>query len=172
MLVLSRCKCAGVTRATVHAGALVPRCSERAPAETLSVSRTFQLETNSELGGLIKHQHSLPLKRFNTSSLPTGCPPLTLSTKSLHQDGLAKVLARWSCNLPSRSTIPPLFLRCKHNHNEIFVGTCRIVENEIHESVNARTETLAVLRELGPPDLVHLIKSQPKAAVKEVRAAP
>ncbi|KAA8892744.1 Chs5p-Arf1p-binding proteins-domain-containing protein [Sphaerosporella brunnea] len=43
-----------------------------------------------------------------------------------------------------------------------------IVENEIHESINARTESLQSLRELGPPDLVHLIKSQPKAAVKEI----
>ena len=45
----------------------------------------------------------------------------------------------------------------------------RIVENELHESINARTDSLQSLRELGPPDLVHLIKSQPKAAVKEVR---
>lgn len=43
-----------------------------------------------------------------------------------------------------------------------------IVEHEIHESINARTESLQALRELGPPDLVHLIKTQPKAAVKEI----
>ncbi|RPB13907.1 chaps-domain-containing protein [Morchella conica CCBAS932] len=43
-----------------------------------------------------------------------------------------------------------------------------IVETEIHESVAARTESLPVLRELGPPDLVHLIKSQPKTGLKEI----
>ncbi|PUU73070.1 Chs5p-Arf1p-binding proteins-domain-containing protein [Tuber borchii] len=43
-----------------------------------------------------------------------------------------------------------------------------IVESEIHESVTARTESLPILRELGPPDLVHLIKSQPKVGLKEI----
>ncbi|RPA92633.1 chaps-domain-containing protein [Choiromyces venosus 120613-1] len=43
-----------------------------------------------------------------------------------------------------------------------------IVESEIHESVTARTESLPILRELGPPDLVHLTKSQPKVSLKEV----
>ncbi|KAI0489934.1 chaps-domain-containing protein [Xylaria cf. heliscus] len=33
-----------------------------------------------------------------------------------------------------------------------------ISEEVIHESIDARTETLASLRELGPPDLVHLLK--------------
>ncbi|KAI0396404.1 chaps-domain-containing protein [Xylariaceae sp. FL0594] len=33
-----------------------------------------------------------------------------------------------------------------------------ISEEIIHESIDARTETLASLRELGPPDLVHLLK--------------
>ena len=46
----------------------------------------------------------------------------------------------------------------------------RIVEQEIHESIVARTDSLQGLRELGPPDLVHLIKSQPKSAVKEVES--
>lgn len=54
-------------------------------------------------------------------------------------------------------------------NNTIAGAAYRIVENEIHESINARTESLQALRELGPPDLVHLIKTQPKAAVKEVR---
>ncbi|KAF8429495.1 Chs5p-Arf1p-binding proteins-domain-containing protein [Tirmania nivea] len=43
-----------------------------------------------------------------------------------------------------------------------------IVENEISESIYARTEALQALRELGPPDLVHLTKSQPKAGIKEI----
>ncbi|KAI6083341.1 chaps-domain-containing protein [Hypoxylon rubiginosum] len=33
-----------------------------------------------------------------------------------------------------------------------------ITEEVLHESVDARTETLVSLRELGPPDLVHLLK--------------
>ena len=47
----------------------------------------------------------------------------------------------------------------------------RIVENDISESIYARTESLQALRELGPPDLVHLTKSQPKAGIKEVKIA-
>lgn len=41
---------------------------------------------------------------------------------------------------------------------------CRIYEEEdnIYAAVDARTETLQNLRELGPPDLVYLVK-QPKA---------
>lgn len=35
-------------------------------------------------------------------------------------------------------------------------------EEDIHAAVDARTETLQNLRELGPPDLVYLVK-QPKA---------
>ncbi|KAB5571926.1 Chs5p-Arf1p-binding proteins-domain-containing protein [Coniochaeta sp. 2T2.1] len=35
-----------------------------------------------------------------------------------------------------------------------------ITEEVIHESIDARTESLASLRELGPPDLVHLLKQQ------------
>ncbi|KAF2086703.1 chaps-domain-containing protein [Saccharata proteae CBS 121410] len=42
-----------------------------------------------------------------------------------------------------------------------------IFEDEIHTVVEARTETLQTLRELGPPDLVHLIK-QPKSTTKQV----
>ncbi|OCK79280.1 chaps-domain-containing protein [Lepidopterella palustris CBS 459.81] len=36
-----------------------------------------------------------------------------------------------------------------------------IFEEELHSAVEARSETLQTLRELGPPDLVHLVK-QPK----------
>ncbi|KAB5572546.1 Chs5p-Arf1p-binding proteins-domain-containing protein [Coniochaeta sp. 2T2.1] len=35
-----------------------------------------------------------------------------------------------------------------------------ITEEVIHESIDARTESLVSLRELGPPDLVHLLKQQ------------
>lgn len=34
----------------------------------------------------------------------------------------------------------------------------RITEDVLHESIDARTESLIALRELGPPDLVHLLK--------------
>ncbi|KAI9896907.1 hypothetical protein N3K66_007929 [Trichothecium roseum] len=33
-----------------------------------------------------------------------------------------------------------------------------ITEEHLHESIDARTESLVALRELGPPDLVHLVK--------------
>ncbi|CRK14863.1 hypothetical protein BN1723_019678, partial [Verticillium longisporum] len=36
-----------------------------------------------------------------------------------------------------------------------------LTEEHIHESIDARTDSLISLRELGPPDLVHLLK-QPK----------
>ncbi|KAJ3077731.1 hypothetical protein HK102_005007, partial [Quaeritorhiza haematococci] len=41
-------------------------------------------------------------------------------------------------------------------------------ENELGEALAARTESLATFRELGPPDLCHIIKTNPKSQVKEV----
>ncbi|EWC47237.1 hypothetical protein DRE_03356 [Drechslerella stenobrocha 248] len=43
-----------------------------------------------------------------------------------------------------------------------------LVEVDLHESLEARTESLLTLRQLGPPDLVHLIKVQPKGTQKEI----
>jgi len=43
-------------------------------------------------------------------------------------------------------------------------------EEILYESTDARTEVLAALRELGPPDLVHLIKKAPRNPGKEVDA--
>ncbi|KAK6333865.1 hypothetical protein TWF730_004048 [Orbilia blumenaviensis] len=43
-----------------------------------------------------------------------------------------------------------------------------LVEVDLHESLEARTESLLTLRQLGPPDLVHLIKVQPKGTHKEI----
>lgn len=40
----------------------------------------------------------------------------------------------------------------------VFSSICRITEEALHESIDARTESLISLRELGPPDLVHLLK--------------
>jgi hypothetical protein len=48
----------------------------------------------------------------------------------------------------------------------------RISEEIIHESTDARTETLVSLRELGPPDLVHLLKQNLRNASKQVRPVP
>lgn len=45
----------------------------------------------------------------------------------------------------------------------------RIFEEELQTAVDARTESLQTLRELGPPDLVHLIKQPIKGASKQVR---
>ncbi|KAI1179376.1 chaps-domain-containing protein [Nemania sp. FL0916] len=44
-----------------------------------------------------------------------------------------------------------------------------ISEEAIHESIDARTETLASLRELGPPDLVHLLKQNLRNTAKQAR---
>lgn len=45
----------------------------------------------------------------------------------------------------------------------------RITEEILHESIDARTESLAGLRELGPPDLVHLLKHAVRNPAKQVR---
>ncbi|KAF2872170.1 Chs5p-Arf1p-binding proteins-domain-containing protein [Massariosphaeria phaeospora] len=43
-----------------------------------------------------------------------------------------------------------------------------IYEDELQSAIEARTETLQTLRELGPPDLVHLIKQPVKSATKQI----
>ncbi|PHH65068.1 hypothetical protein CDD81_3466 [Ophiocordyceps australis] len=40
-------------------------------------------------------------------------------------------------------------------------------EEELHESIDARTHSLLALRELGPPDLVHLIKQNVRNPAKQ-----
>ena len=44
----------------------------------------------------------------------------------------------------------------------------RIYEEELHAAIEARSESLQTLRELGPPDLVHIIKQPIKSATKQV----
>jgi len=44
----------------------------------------------------------------------------------------------------------------------------RIFEDEAHPVIDVRTDTLQTLRELGPPDLVHLIKQPIKSTTKQV----
>ncbi|PMD63658.1 chaps-domain-containing protein [Hyaloscypha bicolor E] len=43
-----------------------------------------------------------------------------------------------------------------------------LTEEILHESIDARTEVLAALRELGPPDLVQLIKQAPRNPGKQI----
>jgi len=45
-----------------------------------------------------------------------------------------------------------------------------IYEEELQSAIDARGDSLQALRELGPPDLVHLIKQPIKSANKQVRA--
>ncbi|KAF2673164.1 putative clathrin-coated vesiclec protein [Microthyrium microscopicum] len=45
-------------------------------------------------------------------------------------------------------------------------ATPELYEEDIHTAIDARTETLQALRELGPPDLVHLTKTPVKGAPK------
>ncbi|KAI9361183.1 Chs5p-Arf1p-binding proteins-domain-containing protein, partial [Zopfochytrium polystomum] len=47
-------------------------------------------------------------------------------------------------------------------------GIAEFYENEVGEAIIARTESLATFRELGPPDLCHIIKTNPKALVKDL----
>jgi predicted amino acid racemase len=44
----------------------------------------------------------------------------------------------------------------------------RLFEDDAHSVVEIRTDSLSTLRELGPPDLVHLVKQPVKSANKQV----
>lgn len=43
----------------------------------------------------------------------------------------------------------------------------RLTEEVLHEAIDARTESLISLRELGPPDLVHLVKQPLRSGGKQ-----
>lgn len=45
----------------------------------------------------------------------------------------------------------------------------RVIEQEIEAAIDARNEALPTLRELGPPDLVHLVKQSVKSGGRQVR---
>jgi hypothetical protein len=62
--------------------------------------------------------------------------------------------------VPEYASIPSL--QCQTTYN-----STRLTEEILHESIEARTEALATLRELGPPDLVHLIKVSPRNPGKQ-----
>jgi hypothetical protein len=45
----------------------------------------------------------------------------------------------------------------------------RLYEEDLQVTIESRTESLQALRELGPPDLVHLMRIPVKGASKQVR---
>lgn len=47
-------------------------------------------------------------------------------------------------------------------------GYARVIEQEIESAIDARNEALPTLRELGPPDLVHLVKQSVKSGSRQV----
>ncbi|KAI9094924.1 Chs5p-Arf1p-binding proteins-domain-containing protein [Phlyctochytrium arcticum] len=47
-------------------------------------------------------------------------------------------------------------------------GVPEFFESDLAESLAARTESLATFRELGPPDLCHIVKTNPKSQVKDI----
>ncbi|KND00333.1 uncharacterized protein SPPG_04655 [Spizellomyces punctatus DAOM BR117] len=47
-------------------------------------------------------------------------------------------------------------------------GIPEFFENELGECLVARTESLSTFRELGPPDLCHIVKTNPKTQVKDI----
>ncbi|KAI9014612.1 Chs5p-Arf1p-binding proteins-domain-containing protein [Gaertneriomyces semiglobifer] len=47
-------------------------------------------------------------------------------------------------------------------------GIPEFFENELGESLSSRTESLATFRELGPPDLCHIIKTNSKSQAKDI----
>lgn len=48
-------------------------------------------------------------------------------------------------------------------------GSCRrIIEEEIESAIDSRNDSLSALRELGPPDLVHLVKQSVKSGGRQV----
>lgn len=68
---------------------------------------------------------------------------------------------------PFISTIDTCTFRSSNFSDSDFL-TCRIYEDELQAAIEARTESLQTLRELGPPDLVHLIKQPIKSTTKQI----
>ncbi len=57
-----------------------------------------------------------------------------------------------------------------HRLKDALADQKRITEENLHESIDARTESLLSLRELGPPDLVHLLRQSIRNPLKQVGA--
>ncbi|KXS21181.1 chaps-domain-containing protein [Gonapodya prolifera JEL478] len=51
---------------------------------------------------------------------------------------------------------------------DTFRDIAEFIEHDVGEAIQARTDALASFRELGPPDLIHVIKSNPKAIPKDI----
>ncbi len=60
-----------------------------------------------------------------------------------------------------------MFLRSVRPMNVSDGQSIRIVEEEIESAIESRNEALQTIRELGPPDLVHLVK-QAKSGGRQV----
>ena len=46
---------------------------------------------------------------------------------------------------------------------------CRLYEDDAHPVVEVRSDSLQSLRELGPPDLIHITKQPVRSTTKQVR---
>ena len=55
----------------------------------------------------------------------------------------------------------------QRNEHELTVDA-RLFEDDAHSVIEIRTDSLQTLRELGPPDLVHLVKQPIKSSLKQV----
>ena len=53
-------------------------------------------------------------------------------------------------------------------HRQADVQICRVIEQNIESAIDSRNEALSTLRELGPPDLVHLTKQSTKSGTRQV----
>jgi hypothetical protein len=79
----------------------------------------------------------------------------------------------WSSHLTPNSDNDPNSCSRVRNHllqvaiNRLTI-TNRIFEDDSTSVVEIRTENLQALRELGPPDLVHLVKQPVKSTTKQV----
>jgi hypothetical protein len=88
-----------------------------------------------------------------------------LSPSSSSRDAVTKSqnLASGKQSFHLKTTISYGFLEATANDE-----TCRVFEAELDVAIDNRNESLPSLRELGPPDLVHLIKQSTKSG-RQVR---
>jgi hypothetical protein len=131
------------------------KCRQQEQASRISSTTTqYPRHISSTFIACIRHifHHNLQLR--SNFVILRRCSP-----NKIAQDGCA------SCSRVSTavSIEEPLCFVVPAN---IFIT--RLTEEVLYESTDARTEVLAALRELGPPDLVHLIKKAPRNPAKEV----
>jgi hypothetical protein len=156
----------------------------RAPREQQQVSVT-SLEITWALEG---QSPAIPVEPHATSDLP--CRLSASLVRSTHLPKHFRAHANWVCGSTtqhtrakgqletprqrSRSTLNHAFncrarvsrsLPCTPTY---FANNTRLFEDDAHSVVEIRTDSLSTLRELGPPDLVHLIKQPVKSTNKQV----